>query len=101
MADAAFLRILVGSAIREVVGTAPSLAEQERALAAGMSALSDRYAGERVWLYVPKVGTRARVQRARAIRSAWTGANAVELAKRYGLSQRQVQRIVSSETSLE
>lgn len=94
MSDAAFLRILVSESVRALVGTAPSLVEQERAIAAGMAAMRPIFGGTEVRLYVPKVGTFDRARRAREIRAAWTGANAGELASRFGISERHVRRIV-------
>lgn len=99
MSDAAFVRILAAAMLREVVGTTPNLAEQERAVMAGMSALSERYAGERVSVYVPKVGTQARARLAREIRAEAQLRGTAELARKFGVSQRHVQRLIRGRTA--
>lgn len=54
-----------------------------------------QFGGEEVQVYVPKVGSRRDIdRRAREIRALWTGQNAAALGARYGLSERQIRRIV-------
>lgn len=58
--------------------------------------LRDELGGQTLRLYIPKTGTFARAQRAREIRSMHAAGTAIgALASRYGISERQVQRIVA------
>ena len=45
-------------------------------------------------LYLPKTGRHRRQERDAAIRARFTGRNAADLARQYGLSLRRVQQIV-------
>lgn len=91
--SARVLRMIAAEAIREVVGTAPSLAQQERGLAAAMAALMREHGGEEVRLYIPTLGAAARAARAREIRVLWNGRNQGELARQFGLSERRIRMI--------
>lgn len=58
--------------------------------------LHEMYAGETLRLYVPKISNSDKVGRDDAIRTQWTGRNAAELAIRYKLSIKQIQRIATA-----
>jgi len=57
-------------------------------------ALSERFGGQ--LLYFPKLDGLLRAKRDEAIRAEFTGKNYRELAKKYGISEQQVRRVVSS-----
>ena len=57
--------------------------------------MREMYAGETLRLYVSKASVSGRRDRDNAIRSAWTGRNARELATSFGLSTKQVYRIAT------
>lgn len=58
--------------------------------------MKDQSAGSVLRLYVPKVGSVQRSQRAALLRAQYTGSNIKELAEKHGLSVRHVRRIVKN-----
>lgn len=88
-----FVRDVIDSTLRALGTQAPpgQLGRLEQAV---MASLRTSYAGYTVRLYVPRVGTAERAARARAIRALWNGSNTAALAAQFGISERQVQRIV-------
>lgn len=62
--------------------------------------LRDELGGQTLRLYIPKTGTFERAKRAREIRAQFAaGVSIAVLASRYGISERQVQRLVRATSS--
>lgn len=88
-----FIRSLVAGAMRHP--TLATAVQAEVLIAALTTSARMQFGGEEVQVYVPKVGSRHDLdRRAREIRCLWNGQNSALLAARYGLSERQIRRIV-------
>ncbi len=88
-----FVRDVIDTALR-TLGTHARPDEIGRLEKAVMHTLRPRYAGETVRVYVPRVGTAQRAERARVVRARWNGQNTAELARELGISESWVLRIV-------
>jgi Mor family transcriptional regulator len=99
MKDGALLRAIITEAAQSTVGTSLTFVEQERVVSATMERLRGQLGGSVLRLYIPKTATTDKARRAREIR-ALTGVSSVSaLASRYGISERQVRRIVGDKPS--
>lgn len=94
MSDHILLRTIITEAAQSVVGTALSAVERERAVAATMDRLRGQLGGSVLRLYIPRTSTADKVRRAREIRALVSVSSVSSLAARYGISERQVRRIV-------
>jgi Mor family transcriptional regulator len=89
----AFIRRLAGLVVRHQAFTSAVEAAVVEVLT---TTLHDELAGQTLRLYIPKTGTHARTKRAREIRALFaSGTPIAALATRYGISERQVQRLVA------
>lgn len=90
-----FVRDVIVESLRALGTNLPEdrLAHVEQA---AISGLRPKYEGATVRFYIPKAGTFERAKRAREIRAQYAaGVSVVALASRYGISRRQVERIVA------
>jgi Mor family transcriptional regulator len=94
-----FIRAAIGETWAVAVGTSPSMAELERAVHRVTERLAPDFGGLSVRIYVAKRTQWQKSLRAREIRSQWDGGNCSALAERFGLSERQVRRIVGVKPS--
>lgn len=98
MSDHILLRTIIAEAAQSVVGTALSVVERERAVVATMDRLRDQLGGSVLRLYIPRTSTADKVRRAREIRALASVSSVSSLAARYGISERQVRRIVGEKS---
>jgi Mor family transcriptional regulator len=99
MSEHLLLRAIITEAAQAVVGTALTVVEQERAVSATMDRLRGQLGGTVLRLYIPKTATADKVRRAREIRALASFSSMSSLASRYGISERQVRRIVGGKPS--
>lgn len=99
MNDSYLLRAIITEAAQSVVGTALTLVEQERVVAATMGRIGAAMGGCVLRVYVPKVPPADKVRRAREIRALASVSSFSAIAGRYGISERQVRRIVGDKPS--
>ncbi len=92
----AFIRRLAAQVVRHPTFTT---AVESAVVEVLTTTLRSEFSGTELRLYVPRVGTEERARRAREIRALWNGANLAFLAAKYGLSERQVRRIVGVKPS--
>ena len=90
------LRLIAAAAVRAATGSEPDALALERICREVQLDLSSRHKGETLKFYVAGEPTSVRVARAHSIRSAVAaGLSLRVVADRYGVSTRQVRRLVT------
>lgn len=82
--------------LSKIVATHPVFHEavQNAVMKAIELTLASEFKGETVRIYVPKIGKQERLNRDALVKVEFNGKNHKEVAKKFGISVRQVQRIV-------
>lgn len=99
MAGSTFIREVIDHTLRAVGTTAHEIHLWQLEQTVLCSLRGSAFEGRQVSVYIARRSASERAQRARAIRALWNGANASALAAQFGLSERQIWRIVGAKPS--